>query len=148
MKFPITVLALTLLSFRPALAMQVVCDSPEVNFTKADVVFVGTVKKREVLEEENPSGLCWTQEQGKKCGAKVVSIEMEEALKGEFQETVSVKAGDGCYCVDPYLDEGIKYIIFGMKTENSGEFDSMNACATAIYDKRYYDLLTKRKNER
>ena len=132
---------LVLLLTESVWAMQVNCDSVEENFSAADVVFVGTVLTRRALEV--PPSICWTQKEGKSCGAKVVSVQLDLGLKGELADVMHVTAADACYCVDPYLEDSEKYIIFAKKTKNNSEYQSMNVCATVPFDQRLLDSITK-----
>lgn len=129
-----------------AFSMQVKCDSPENFFNNADVVFVGTVIDRVPLEQNDSDSLCWTTEQGSKCGPKKATFTVEKMLKGNHQhdDKLAITAGDACYCVSPYLNKGEKYLVFGLKTDKENQFSSMNACATTLFDERYLDLFLNR----
>jgi hypothetical protein len=111
-------------------ASQVACDSVESYFETADVVFVGKVIERKNIEESN-DGICWTAAQGENCGSKVATFQVNELLKGKESNITTVYAGDGCYCVNPYLKTGNEYVVFGITSGDKAVYKSMNACATS-----------------
>ncbi|WP_345421947.1 hypothetical protein [Halioxenophilus aromaticivorans] len=87
--------------------------------------------ERKPIKEE--AGICWTTEHGKQCGSKVATFKIEELIKGNEENIITVFAGDGCYCVDPYLESGQRYIVFATNSGDKAAYNSMNACATQPY---------------
>ena len=122
-------------------ASQVICDSVESYFETADIVFVGTVIERVNIEESN-DGICWTAARGENCGSKVATFQVDQLLKGTKSNITKVYAGDGCYCVNPYLEMGGKYVVFGVKGDN-GSYRSMNVCATRPFSEEILNQIGK-----
>ncbi|GAB4195286.1 MAG: hypothetical protein Tsb002_27660 [Wenzhouxiangellaceae bacterium] len=116
--------------------MTVACGPEESYFEHADVVFEGVVINREAVDEQSENGICWTIEKGENCGPKVAIIEVKKVIKGatKLRQQVSVYAGDGCYCVSPYLFEGIKYKVYASEDSEQADFESFNTCATRQID--------------
>ncbi|MEQ5835762.1 hypothetical protein [Marinobacter sp. NFXS9] len=113
-------------------AMEVSCNDAKFYLKHADIVFVGTVIDRKSIK--NKAGICWTAEQGKQCGSKVATFKIEELIKGNEANITTVFAGDGCYCVDPYLESGERYIVFATNSGDKAAYNSMNGCATQPYE--------------
>ncbi|AFM32724.1 MULTISPECIES: hypothetical protein [Pseudomonadaceae] len=112
-------------------AMEVSCNDTKFYLKHADIVFVGSVIDRKPIKEK--AGICWTVEQGKQCGSKVATFEIDEVVKGDEANITTVFAGDGCYCVDPYLESGQRYIVFATNSGEKAAYNSMNGCATQPY---------------
>jgi len=53
-------------------------------------------------------------------------------LKGDLalEGVTTVYAGDGCYCVDPYLNNGKSYIVYAIVDGAGSDYRSLNGCAT------------------
>ena len=109
--------------------MEVNCLTENEYFDRADIVFIGEVLERAVVEDED-NGICWTQAQGTACGAKVATFKIEEILKGDESNVTTVFAEDGCYCVGPYLEAGRRYKVYGIADGDRAAYSSMNGCAT------------------
>lgn len=139
------------LFFSPTVfAMKAACGSDASNLKKADIVFVGTVTKRKNIKEISGSSICRTAEKKPICGSKIATFNVDYVIKGKYSKTVKVSAGDACYCVSPYLNEGTRYILFGYKSKNNSTLiQSMANCASKPYnEKRVLKLKQLVKNKK
>lgn len=128
-----------------SLALEIICNPDEdVYFEMADIVFVGQVIHKKAVQEKS-GGLCWTIENGERCGSKVATFNIEETLKGDVSSQTTVIAGDGCYCVSPYFDKGDRYIVFAQINGYRATYKSLNGCATQQFSTQKFNKLKKYK---
>lgn len=127
-----SVLVAALMIFSEAsLAMQCIPEPVEKYYERADFVFEATVVERTKVSGEG-NGIC--RSEGESCGGKIAEVSVGRTWKGEFQSgNTSIYSQDGCYCLGTYFNVGEKYLVFGMKSPESGyEISDMGACATAL----------------
>lgn len=112
--------------------MEVSCESEEAYYAAADIVFEGIVTKRQNIDDQSENSLCWSKERGSQCGSKIATFRVERVIKGVLSpdDAPTVYAGDGCYCVDPYLDNGLRYVVYAKIDGVKSDFRSLNGCAT------------------
>ncbi|WP_237067925.1 hypothetical protein [Microbulbifer guangxiensis] len=111
-------------------AMEISCESDSEYYAKSDIVFYGQVIDRVAVVEDDDESICWTQSSGPKCGSKIATFKISEILKGAPTDSVKVMAGDGCYCVSPYLEMGESYVVFAKFNKHYDSVFSLNGCAT------------------
>lgn len=148
MKKVISIAALLVCS-EVSMAMQCIPEDVEDYYAAADFVFEATVVDRVKIAEES-NGICWTE--GDKCGAKIATVKVGNAWKGEFKTNeTSIYSEDGCYCLGTYFNIGEKYLVFGNRSgEKEYEIRDMAGCATELFknvEPKSLEKLGKLKSE-
>jgi hypothetical protein len=67
--------------------------------------------------------------------------EFAELIKGSDENITTVFAKDGCYCVDPYLENGRRYIVFATKGGDTAAYNSMDGYATQPYHEEVLEVI-------
>lgn len=95
----------------------------------AKIAFIGTVTA--VAESDyKPWPGCWEYStQRPNCGAKLVTFEITEQLRGKISKTATVAAEDACYCLGPYWKTGAAYVVVGLPVaEQTAQIVAANQC--------------------
>lgn len=99
-------------------AKQCVPAPFEDSVKEADVIFEGTVIKREPYDTSGNESICWKQDTNSKelCGGKLATFLITQVWKGaEAGNIIQAYSEDACYCLGNYFEKGKKYIVFARK---------------------------------
>jgi hypothetical protein len=126
----LAVVIATTFSASPVGASECEPQSPKAIAATAQVAFLGTVIS---VEESSykPSQRCWDRAtHGPKCGGKLVTLQVTDRIRGQVDSKVTVMSEDACYCLGPYWDSGMQYLVIAQSniTDKPGQFVASNQC--------------------